>query len=331
MVVVSYNYMADAALAPPVSSVQVTRIREASRRLVRELGFIKGTLAGTALPPSAVHALLEIGAGRALTSGELSEILALEKSSVSRMIRKLIEGGDVIERASKDDGRAKLLSLTRKGRRTLAAIDTFAQQQVISALAHLGADARHEVANGLATYACALQADRTGSAVADATPVRIERGYRCGIVGRAVTLHANYYARHADFGRAFEAKVAAELAEFVDRLDCPRNAIWAALRAGEIVGTIAIDGEDLGRDVAHLRWFIVDDSLHGRGVGRALLHEAIGFCDAQVFNEIVLWTFRGLDAARKLYEGCGFSLAEEKAGNSWGREVIEQKFVRPPP
>ena len=31
-------------------------IRDASRRLVRELGFMRATLAGTNLPPSAVHA-----------------------------------------------------------------------------------------------------------------------------------------------------------------------------------------------------------------------------------------------------------------------------------
>ncbi|MGO3570299.1 MAG: MarR family transcriptional regulator, partial [Serratia grimesii] len=36
-------------------------IRDASRHLVRELGFMGSTLAETDLPPSAVHALIEIG------------------------------------------------------------------------------------------------------------------------------------------------------------------------------------------------------------------------------------------------------------------------------
>ncbi len=41
-----------------------------------------------------------------------------------------------------------------------------------------------------------------------------------------------------------------------------------------------------------------------------------------------LWTFRGLDAARRLYEANGFALVEEQPGRQWGEEVIEQRFVR---
>ena len=37
----------------------------------------------------------------------------------------------------------------------------------------------------------------------------------------------------------------------------------------------------------------------------------------------------GLDAARKLYEQHGFVLMEEYPGDQWGKQVLEQKFVRP--
>ena len=40
-------------------------------------------------------------------------------------------------------------------------------------------------------------------------------------------------------------------------------------------------------------------------------------------------TFRGLDAARKLYEAYGFALAEEWPGRQWGKQMFEQRFVRP--
>lgn len=140
--------------------LQIAEIRDASRRLVRELGFMRSTLAGTDLPPSAVHALIVIGARGSVTAAELSEVLLLEKSSISRMVRKLIDASELLEKASEQDGRAKLLSLTRKGRSTLAAIDKFAQNQVASALAHLDPAARRMVQQGLAAYAAALQASR---------------------------------------------------------------------------------------------------------------------------------------------------------------------------
>ncbi len=141
---------------------QVAPIRDASRRLVRELGFMRTTLAGTNLPPSAVHALVEIGAKGSLTAADLCVILGLEKSSVSRMVRKLVDDGLLQEATSDRDGRAKPLSLTAAGRTTLAAIDQFAERQVLAALAHLTPEARRTVLDGVALYAGALEASRLG-------------------------------------------------------------------------------------------------------------------------------------------------------------------------
>ena len=94
---------------------------------------------------------------------------------------------------------------------------------------------------------------------------------------------------------------------------------------------VAIDGEDLGPGIAHLRWFIVDAEIRGRGVGRELLAAALQFSDERDVLETRLWTFNGLDAARHLYEATGFRLAEERPGRQWGAEVMEQRFVRTAP
>lgn len=158
--------------------------------------------------------------------------------------------------------------------------------------------------------------------------IEIQLGYRAGAIARCVEMHALYYARIAGFGRAFEARVAAGLAEFSTRLDSPRNRLWLAMQNDRVVGTVAIDGEDLGSNRAHLRWFIVDDAIRGSGIGRRLLSEAIAFCDRLEFAETHLWTFQGLDAARRLYEAQGFALHEEWRGDQWGKAVMEQRFVR---
>jgi DNA-binding MarR family transcriptional regulator len=135
-------------------------IRDASRRLVRELGFMRATLAGTSLPPSAVHALVEIGARGSMTAGELCDVLILEKSSVSRMVRKLIEAGELAEVASSKDGRAKPLSLTPQGRKTLSRIDSFARRQVTTALERMPPEISRNLAEAMAAYARALEACR---------------------------------------------------------------------------------------------------------------------------------------------------------------------------
>ena len=159
-------------------------------------------------------------------------------------------------------------------------------------------------------------------------PVAVKKGYRTGSIAACVEMHARYYGREAGFGRAFEAIVAKGLGEFCLRLDNPGNGFWLALQGERVVGTVAIDGEDLGPGLAHLRWFIVDDGLRGGGIGRRLLSEALAFCDREGFVRVELWTFQGLDAARHLYEALGFQLAEERLGRQWGTEVTEQRFVR---
>lgn len=153
-------------------------------------------------------------------------------------------------------------------------------------------------------------------------------GYISCLIGRIVAMHAAYYSRWVGFGAAFECRVAGDLAEFVIRLERPCNGIWHALQGDQIVGSIAIDGEDLGNRHAHLRWFIVADHLRGAGLGKALLQQALLFSDRHGFAETHLWTLKGLDTARKLYERHGFVLADEYRGDQWGTEIVEQKFVR---
>ncbi len=302
-------------------------VRDGSRRLVRELGFMRRTLANTRLHPSAVHALIEIGAHEAMTATELTDVLLLDKSTVSRLVGKLIDEGEIASVAHEEDGRAKSLALTERGQNTLKEIDRFANAQVAAAMAVLPGSTRACVVQGLSVYAEALASGRTGKAC-PAAAIEIMRGFRPGVIGRAVEMHARYYSRLAGFGHVFESRVAAGMAEFSERLERPCNGLWSAAMGDVIVGTAAIDGEDLGVGLAHLRWFIVDDGLRGNGIGRKLLAEALAFCDARGFRETHLWTFRGLNAARRLYEANGFVLVEERPGRQWGEEVIEQRFAR---
>jgi DNA-binding MarR family transcriptional regulator len=143
---------------------ELSRDRAASRQMVRELGFMEQTLAATDYPPSAVHTILEIGVRGPLTSVQLAEILHLEKSSVSRMVRKLVECGELNEASDAADARIKPLSLTPKGRRTLAALHEFGRRQVSGALSHLTETERKLVREGLVIYAEALTASRDAEA-----------------------------------------------------------------------------------------------------------------------------------------------------------------------
>jgi GNAT superfamily N-acetyltransferase len=158
--------------------------------------------------------------------------------------------------------------------------------------------------------------------------IRIVPGRVAGLKEAIVKLHMDHYGPVSGFDNAFETVVGEGLKGFFPRLDSSVNQIWFLHNDKEILGSIAIDGEDLGANIAHLRWFIVGKSARGGGWGQKLLEAALLFCDQQNFREVHLWTFEGLDAARALYEKFDFSLIEQREGDQWGTVVTEQKFVR---
>lgn len=306
----------------------IEEIRVASRQMVRELGFMRSTLAATEYSPSVVHTLLEIEHRGSMTAAELVQILGLEKSSVSRMLAKLLSAGELEECPSAKDARIKQLSLSAQGRKTVERINHYANELVIAALKKMNPHQQNAASQGLMIYANALQACRENNEMSTQNNLQIVSGYHPGMIGRIAEMHGSYYAREHNFGSFFEAKVATELAEFSRRLDNECNQIWLAMLNGRVVGSVAIDGEDLGNGEAHLRWFILDDSCRGNGTGRKLIAEAMKFCDKRGFSAVQLWTFNKLTAARSLYESFGFKLTKEWKGDQWGSSITEQQFTR---
>ena len=75
-----------------------------------------------------------------------------------------------------------------------------------------------------------------------------------------------------------------------------------------------------------MRWFIIDRGYRGKGLGRALMDRAIDFARQAGFVSLYLTTFRGLEAARHLYETSGFKLVSESTDDRWHGGVTEQRF-----
>ena len=156
--------------------------------------------------------------------------------------------------------------------------------------------------------------------------IKITDSYIPSAIGRVVELHGTYYNIHWGFGSFFESKVAAEMAEFMGRFDKNQDGFWIASLEGNIEGSITIDGIHAKDEGAHLRWFIVSDSLRGKGAGNLLIQTAVEFCRNKKYERVFLWTFEGLHAARHLYEKNGFQLVEQQKGQQWGIVVKEQRF-----
>jgi GNAT superfamily N-acetyltransferase len=146
---------------------------------------------------------------------------------------------------------------------------------------------------------------------------------RPGDLGEVVRLHGVVYARERGFDPTFEAYVAGPLAEFV-RAASPRGRLWLAERGGRLVGCAAV--VEAAPETAQLRWFLVAPSARGCGLGTRLMGEALAFCRACGYAEVMLWTESALAAAARLYRAAGFRKVEEKPGRMWGVDLVEEKY-----
>jgi GNAT superfamily N-acetyltransferase len=152
------------------------------------------------------------------------------------------------------------------------------------------------------------------------------KGYYPGVVGKITELHAVYYHEHWEFDVSFETQVGKELSIFVSEFDEDRDGLWVATADGRFAGAIAIDGQHALTDGARLRWFIVDPAFQDAGLGKRLISLAVQFCRDKKYPKIFLWTFEGLEAARRLYERQNFRLCESHEIEQWGQRIKEQKF-----
>lgn len=327
----------------------VSPIRDASRQLVRELGFLHRTLAGTNMSAAAVHMLLEIGDHGVHDAVELHARLKLDGGSGTELeaaLKELKFQGHITARNSSPG--ITSYHLTARGSDTLRAINAFGVDRVQQALDAAAPEAGDTIAEGLRLYANALAASSTTAtqahALASKPVVRIETGYRPGFLARCLQMHMDFYYPMVAWGRAFETSLARDFGQIMDRLDTnPNDQIWAAVREPmvpggkeEIVGTILMDGHCVGlvdadglgqSGVAHIRGFIVDEDARGLGVGKKLMDALMQFVKERGFEKVVLYTMGALTAAVHLYRSHGFTVEEDKEMIVFERPIKSMKLI----
>jgi len=103
-----------------------------------------------------------------------------------------------------------------------------------------------------------------------------------------------------------------------------KGQVWVVDYWGRVMGAIAI--VETGKGEAKLRWFYLEPSCRGTGLGRKLMETAMSYCERRGMAKVFLWTVKDLEAARHLYEKFGFSLVETNAHFLWGRSIVEEKW-----
>lgn len=157
-------------------------------------------------------------------------------------------------------------------------------------------------------------------------PPALLRPPRPGDYGWIIARHGLLYGAEQGWDAlAFEAHVAGIIAAFACA-DPARQALWIAALGDALAGSVAV--VDAGGGAARLRLLILDPAARGRGLGRALVGQALRFARAQGYARMTLSTYASLTAARALYAAEGFCRAAAAPVHHWGRDLVEEDWSR---
>ncbi len=154
--------------------------------------------------------------------------------------------------------------------------------------------------------------------------IRIRTDLRPGDLGWIIHRHGMLYHEEYNYGIEFESYVAAGLHEFYSAYDPARSRVWVCEDNDRIIGFLLL--MDRG-DAAQLRYYYIEKEYRGIGLGKRLMDLYMEFLFTCGYRKSYLWTTKELSAAASVYTKYGFELAEEKPSLSFGKNVIEQKYI----
>lgn len=293
----------------------VSEIRSFNRFYTKVLGLLEKHILDSRYSLTEVRILLEISKLKDCTANRLISKLDIDRGYMSRMLKSFERGGLIEKEGSSDDRRIMILKLTGKGRSILAELEERSGKQVEGLIGHLTESEGQKLAASMRNIKNAL--------LDGINPVAI-RTYKAEDVEYVIDRHRELYDIEYGFGPEFSDYVEKYVRKFHEHHDENKENLWIAEAGGKPVGMIALVRVDAA--TAQLRWFLIEPGMRGRGLGYKLMNTVMDFCREKGYNHVFLWTVSILEAARTLYKRFGFRLTESKPNDSWGGELLEERW-----
>lgn len=289
---------------------EIRAFRATLREMVRELGMLSRKASGTELSPLQSHILIELSK-QPYGCTELATNLCVEKASMSRTLRNLIDGGLILKENDVQDGRASRFRLSESGNRILSTLEENADRFTIEALA---SSSNHEIQifqETIKRFSASLRNAR--------------RQRESGVTFRRLEAADN--AAIAEIIRASFRENKIDHLEGVSlhdpELDClsevykhPGSGYWVAEANGLIVGGAGLaplKGED---GICEMQKLYFKSEVQGMGLGRRMIAFIISQATEMGYRSCYLETLDELRHAVRLYEAFGFEHLPDRLGNT---------------
>lgn len=307
-------------------------VRRFNRFYTRAIGVLKRGMLDSAFTLTEVRVLYELAQtsvdakpGAGLTASALCQMLDLDASYLSRILRGFESKKFIAKSPSPLDKRAVQLRLTAKGRAAFAPLDIASGDEAKSMLQGVAAADRANMIASMRQIEATLKQARRAAPNANASREKFRlRTHRPGDMGWVIARHGALYFQEYGWDQRFEALVAEICAKFINEFDADRERCWIAEDDESPFGCIFLVKKT--RTTARLRMLLVEPRARGLGLGNRLVDECIAFARASGYKKVTLWTNDILHTARRIYVERGFELIKEEKRHSFGHELVGQHW-----
>jgi DNA-binding MarR family transcriptional regulator/GNAT superfamily N-acetyltransferase len=275
---------------PTNESEQVSAMREFNRFYTSRLGLLRRRHLDGEFSLTEARILYEIGANPKLTASSLRTTLELDAGYISRLLALLTRRKLVRQAASREDGREKLLTLSRAGEKKFAQLNELSALQIHALLEPLGADVREALINSLSKVRSILSE-------AQKPAVRIVRLSEAD--DSAFGLLEEYYEAVSVIQRDTREDIRQIIGD-------ASSGMWVAYLREKAVGCVVLRKLSSIPHAGECKRLYVRPEARGNGLANALLDAQEAFARSKGMRWIYLDTYDDLKAALALYQKRGY-------------------------
>lgn len=289
---------------------QVSAMREFNRFYTTRLGFLRRRHLDGEFSLTEARILYEIGANPKLTASSLRNALGLDAGYISRLLTLLTRRKLVRQTVSKEDGRERLLTLSRTGEKKLAQLNEQSALQIQELLEPLSAADRETVIKSLSnvhsilgeTQKPAVRIVRLSEASDDASRLLEEYYEAVGVLQRDTPEAIQQIIGDASSG------------------------MWVAYLREKAVGCVVLRRLSSIPFAGECKRLYLRHEARGKGIADALLDAQEAFARSKGLRWIYLDSYDDLKAAIALYRKRGYLPCERYNDNPQATVFLRKKI-----
>jgi DNA-binding MarR family transcriptional regulator/GNAT superfamily N-acetyltransferase len=327
------SIIAEPEAADPTAA-QVAQVRAFNRFYTNVIGVLHGLYLDSPYTLTEGRLLFEIARHGSVEVSELRRALDIDAGYLSRVLTRFEAESLVTRHRSATDARRQEIRSTDAGRATMADLDRRSAAQIAVLLRGADCDrlldAMRVITAELAQPGQSVtEPEATATAGESAPRIVSLRPSALGDLGWVLQRHATVYAAEFDHDASFEAVCARIIAEYTTLRDAhpERTAGWIAEVDGVPAGSVFCVPDS--ETTARLRLLLVEPWARGLGLGAKLVGQCLQFARETGYQDITLWTYDRLAAARTVYQAAGFTLTSEYPDDAFGHQMMSQTWSRP--